>query len=80
MLYFIRISFFKNYTFFKVTIPWRAILPQIPSAADLIANFLTNMPKFVERITKLIEVKEYEKVKVLFYYSYFYIAQDENLI
>jgi hypothetical protein len=49
-----------------VTIPWNAILPQLPSLTDLIVNLLTNIPKFVERLTKIIEVKEYEQIYPLF--------------
>jgi hypothetical protein len=49
-----------------VTIPWNAILPQLPSATDLFVNTLTNIPKFVERLTKIIEFKEYEQIYPLF--------------
>ena len=59
-------KFFCFQFFFTVTIPWNAILPQLPSLTDLIVNLLTNIPKFVERLTKIIEVKEYEQV-ILFY-------------
>ena len=42
--------------------PWNAILPQLPSVTDLIVNLLTNIPKIVERLTKIVEFKEYEQV------------------
>ena len=42
--------------------PWNAILPQLPSVTDLILNLLTNIPKIVERLTKIVEFKEYEQV------------------
>ena len=48
--------------------PWNAILPQLPSVTDLILNLLTNIPKIVERLTKIVEFKEYEKVIIVFYY------------
>ena len=47
---------------FIVTMPWNAILPQLPSVTDLILNLLTNIPKIVERLTKIVEFKEYEQV------------------
>ena len=42
--------------------PWNAILPQLPSVTDLILNLLTNIPKIVERLTKIVEFKKYEQV------------------
>ena len=53
---------------FIVTMPWNAILPQLPSVTDLILNLLTNIPKIVERLTKIVEFKEYEQVIIVFYY------------
>ena len=60
-----QIYFFINLI---VTMPWNAILPQLPSVTDLIVNLLTNIPKIVERLTKIVEFKEYEQVIIVSYY------------
>ena len=48
--------------------PWNAILPQLPSVTDLFVNLLTNIPKIVERLRKIVEFKEYEQVIIVTYY------------
>ena len=45
-----------------VIIPWRSILPQLPTMADLISNVLAAMPPFMKDLIELMEEYEFEKV------------------
>ena len=48
-----------------LVITWKAILPQLPSMADLIKNILKAAPTFLENITELLKNQDYESVLVL---------------
>ena len=61
-----------------VIIPWSAILPQLPTTADLISNVLAAIPPFMENSIKLMEKDEFEMVYKSMY-RFFIISFMERL-